>query len=384
MLPALLFSLLFVLPAWWLRQTGRPRWAFLPLLIGLVLLVFTCAVQFNIINRTQATFDTDLLLRFLPDETLFANGDLSNPDRALFLASAASTAIFKAYERGYPAAGKVDSVLAFLAERVTDRRSYPAWRRQRNWDREVFFLAHAGAVLAHYELVTGDGDTHGSDLRAIGDHLGRRLQRGRYKHLISRPTEEFFRPADNAAALYALSLYERIAASEQFAPSFRDWTTYLSNELYYAESRLPCAAFSVTDRCQLEPSATATGLYIAYRAAAAPGLSDPIPWREWTHYFRRFSLSPFSVDVRHNMRAGEPTRYCDQGTEPLECRRFERSVGLWAAAEYDGDYTFFRLYAPVVLNRWLSEPADPTTMGSEQRVNYLTRLAIRAAAGWEI
>lgn len=382
-LPALLFSLLFLLPTWYLWRSDRRLWASLPFAICLILLGFTCAIQLAIVNRTQAANDLEVLLDELPREELFVRTDLSDPDQMLFLASAGSQALFSGREAGDTIRYRIDTALAFLAERVTDRKLFPRWNRSRDWDLEVFFLAHAGAVLAHYQLATGDADTYGRDLQSIGEYLGSRLRRGRYKHLISRPGEEFFRPADNAAALYTLSLYDRITGADQFPPAFSDWTDYLKDELYFAESRLPCAAFNITDRCQLEPSATATGLYIAYRAAAAPDrVEDNIPWKEWTHYFRRHNFSPFTVSIRHNMRADEPTRSCDQGAQPLECRRFEQAIGLWAAAEYDGEYTFFRLFSSVVFRRWFGSQVNYSAMSSTQRSIELCKLAIQTTGEW--
>ncbi|MEM6769766.1 MAG: hypothetical protein AAF597_04190 [Bacteroidota bacterium] len=162
------------------------------------------------------------------------------------------------------------------------------------------------------------------------------------------------------------------------APNYNDWSTYLREELYYAESRLPCAAFSVTNRCQLEPSATATGLYIAYRAAAIPGeVGSNIPWQEWMHYFKQTSFSPFSVGIRHNMRNGQETRFCDQGAQPLGCNRYERAVGLWAAAEYGGDYTYYRLFAGLVFRRWFYSPVDYGSMSPSRRLKALTRVALQ-------
>ena len=385
MLPALLFSLAFILPAWWVWRRGWRYWAALPLLMCLGLLSLTIAIQLSIVNRTQAISDTAILVEELRQPDLFELGDLRNADRVLFLASSSSKALLAANRTLLTDPTEVDTTLALLAERVTDRRLFPQWNQRRQWDYHLYFLAHAGAVLVHYQLATGDTETHAADLRSIGEHLGQRIRRGRYKHLISRPTEEFFRPADNAAALYTLAAYDRLAGTSYLPQTYKDWTGYLRNELYHAESRLPCAAFNASDRCQLEPSAVATGLYIAYRAAAAPEqVENDVPWREWIHYFREGNLSPFTASIRHNMRDGQPTRFCNQGAAPLECERFERAVGLWAAAEYGGEYTYYRLYSSLAFRRWFGQPEEYTRLSAGQRTTELTRLALRTTAGWRI
>lgn len=383
MFPALLLSLLFLLPAWFLWRGGRRGWAVIPLIICGLLLGLTCAIRLADANRTQAAYDTEALLSELVGEDLFVLNDLSDADESLFLAAVGSKALYAAAGTDTTTRERIEAALRGLAEVVTDRQRFPAWNRNRNWDREVFFLAHTGAVLAHYQLVTGDAATYADDLGTVGRHLGKRLRRGRYKHLISRPTEAFFRPADNAAALYTLALYDRLTGGDDLRVAYDDWTNYLHDELYHAESRLPCAAFSPTDRCQLDPSAVSTGLYIAYRAAAAPErVGNAIPWREWLHYFRRPNFSPFTVSIRTDMREGEPTRFCDQGAAPLVCDRFERAVGMWAAAEYGGEYTYFRLFSTVVFRRWFGEPVDYNALSPARRTPALTRLALRTVAEW--
>ena len=376
--PALFLSLLFLLPAWWLWRIDRRGWAILPLTACVVLVGLTIVVQLQDTNRTQSRHDVEILLEELNRADLWETTDLTNKEEVLYLASSASMALYRARPFMPERRSRIDSTLFRLAEWVVNDGKLPQWRSKRSWDLQAFFLAHAGAVLGHYRLAAEDAENYTDEFRDIGEHLGQRLRRGRYKHLISRPSEEFFRPADNAAALYTLSLYEKAYGKEYLRPNFSDWSKYLQEELYYAESRLPCAAFSVTNRCQLEPSATATGLYIAYRAAAIPGHSESnIPWKEWTHYFKSASFSPFTIGIRHNMRNGQETRFCDLGAQPLACNRYERAVGLWAAAEYGGSYTYFRLFSSLVFRRWFYPDVDYAAMSPARRLRALTRVALQ-------
>lgn len=383
MFPALLLGLIFLVPAWWLWKKNLVKWAWLPLLTGLLLLAFTCAIKLDDVNHRQVRADTKVLLVELNRPDLWTDNNLSEPDDRIYLASIGSQALFRARVFTPELSGAIDSTLYALASWVSRRENLRQWRRNANWDQEVFFLAHAGATLGHFQLATGR-TTFESSWKSIGEHLGTRLQRGRYKHLPSRPEEDFFRPADNAAALYSLSLYDQAYGTDYTSVNFNDWAKYIKDELYYEESRLPCAAFSVTSRCHLEPSATATGLYIAYRAAALPAAVDSdIPWREWLHYFGKTSFSPFSLGIRSGMRVGKTTRFCDQGSFPLDCNRYETAVGLWAAREYGANYTYFRLYSGNVLRRWFFAPEKFATLSPAIRVKGLTRVAIRTvgAAG---
>jgi hypothetical protein len=349
-----------------------------PLITCIILLGFTIAIKVDDTNQRQAINDTEILLRELRMADLYVGNDLTNPDELLLLTSMSSQALYRTASLLPERKGGIDSTLRIMASWVADRSNLRQWQRNANWDREVYFLAHAGATLGHYQLVTND-PTFEKAFKNIGEHLGKRLQRGRYKHLLSRPTEDFFRPADNAAALYTLSLFDELYGTEYARTNYKDWAGYLKDELYYAESRLPCSAFSATNRCTLEPTATATGLYIAYRAAARPEeIDNDIPWREWLHYFGKTSLSPFSLGIRSNMRKGETPRFCDQTAYPLDCDRYEDAVGLWAAAEYGGNYTYYRLYSTYAMRRWFFSPIDYTSLRPPRRIERLTQAALRA------
>ena len=376
-LPPLLFSLAFLLPAIWLYRNGRTGIALAPAFIALLLFVLTVAIFLASRREVQVRYDLDLLTAALEGDDLYADASLRENEETLFLFSTASQALYRGHEVLADTTGRPEDVLRRMAAWTARSSNVPQWRGGADWDYEVFFLAHAGIVLGHYQLVTHD-ETYAPQFRRIGRYLGDRLRRGHYKHLGSHPDESLLRPADNAAAIYALSLYDAYYGETLSEETRREWTDYIDKELHYAESRLPCAAFTITNRCSIEPSAAATGLYIAYRAAAAPDeVETDIPYREWLHYFKRFSGNPFRLRIRPNMRKGEVARLCNTGLAPLECGQYEEAIGLWAAAEYGGGYTYFRLFSRYVLQRWSGKYPDYAGMRPARRVKALTELALR-------
>ncbi|PPK84101.1 hypothetical protein CLV84_4252 [Neolewinella xylanilytica] len=376
-LPPLLFSLAFLIPAYWLWTRNRKRVALAPAFTALLLAGTTLAIYWQAANHRQANHDLEVLRQSLRSDDLYGGADLREPEETLFFFSSASQALYRGLNYLPDTVGTVDSLLRRMAAWTVRSSNLPQWRSGFDWDHEVFFLAHAGIVLGHYQLVTTD-ETYAPQFRRIGRYLGDRLRRGHYKHLGSHSDENLLRPADNAAAIYALSLYDAYYGETLARDTRREWTNYIDKELHYAESRLPCAAFTPTNRCSIEPSAAATGLYIAYRAAAAPEeVTTDIPYREWLHYFKKFSGSPFSLSVRANMRKGEVARMCDSGLAPLECGQYEDAIGLWAAAEYDGGYTYFRLFSEPVFARWFGAPVDYASMRPARRVKALTAVALR-------
>ena len=376
-LPPLFFSLAFLFPAWWLYRNGRRFLSLAPACTALLLAGTTVAIYVADVRHTQARYDLGLLLGTLSQNDLYTTTELRDERETLFLFSTASQALYRGLEYAPERKGAIDSVLLRMADWTRRASNLPQWNAGTDWDRSVFFLAHAGAVLGHYQLATND-ERYAPYFRRIGTYLGQRMMRGHYKHLGSNGDENLLRPADNAAAIYMLTLFDAYYGEEYAARTRREWTDYIQKELYYAESRLPCAAFNVTNRCSIEPSATATGLYISYRAAAAPAEVDTdIPYREWLHYFKRFSGSPFSLSIRPNMRRGEVAKLCDTGVSPLDCGWYEDAIGLWAAAEYGGGYTYFRLFSEPVFERWFGGRPDFAALRPARRVKALTVVALR-------
>ncbi|WP_116127361.1 hypothetical protein [Lewinella sp. IMCC34183] len=373
----MLFSLAFVLPAWYLYRNGRPLLALAPAFTALILTAATLAIFWQDRQDIQAQYDLGTLMTELQRSDLYGNSDLREPEETLFLFSTASQALARGLEYDTLRRDTLRGVMKRMADWTIRYRNLPQWAPGSDWDREVYFLAHAGIVLGHYQLATND-ETYAPYFQRIGRYLGTRLMKGHYKHLISHADESLLRPADNAAAIYALTLFDAYYGETYARDTRAEWTAYIDKELHYAESRLPCAAFTTTNRCSIEPSAAATGLYICYRAASAVHASaDDIPYREWLHYFKRFSGNPFSLSVRPNMRDGEVARLCNAGLSPLECDQYEDAIGLWAAAEYAGGYTYFRLFAGYVFDRWFGTPPAYAVMRPARRVRALTEVALR-------
>ncbi len=371
------FSLAFLLPAAWLYLHGRRGLSLAPALTALLLTGATVTVYLQEVRKTQATYDLEILLQEFSRQDLFHGGDLRDGEETLFLLSAGSQALYRGRAYAPQYADRIDSLLRGMADWSVRYRNLPQWGSGSDWDHEVFFLAHAGIILGHYQLATAD-ETYAPYFQRIGRYLGQRMPLAHYKHLGSHGDENMLRPADNAAAMYALHLYDSYYGETIGQTTRAEWTDYIRSELHYAESRLPCAAFTTTNRCSIEPSAAATGLYINYRAAAVPGeVSDDIPYREWLHYFKRFSGNPFSLHIRPNMRRGEVARLCHAGLAPLDCGLHEDAIGLWAAAEYGGGYTYFRLFCGYVFGRWFGETPDYAAMRPARRVKALTAVALR-------
>jgi hypothetical protein len=148
MLPALLFSLIFLLPAWWLWRGRLRAWAVVPLVTCFILTVFTLAIKLDDASHRQAINDTEVLLRELRMADLYLVNDFTDTDELLLLTSMSSQALFRTASFIPEKKEAIDSALYLMASWVADRSNLRQWQRNANWDREVYFLAHAGATTS--------------------------------------------------------------------------------------------------------------------------------------------------------------------------------------------------------------------------------------------
>lgn len=323
-------------------------------------------LAFGHYQQLQTAFSAEDLWQYIDEQPSEAD---------LLLVGLSSMAFYRAARRFPAHRDRIAGTMREMADWVSDPDRFSAWNDRRNWEQRTFFLSQAAIILGHYQLISLD-EQMAPRWQAAAEYLGRNMPRSPYKHLISRPSEDYFRVADNAAALYAISLYDEYYAATYFEEAHADWVTYIERELQFEEGRLPCAAFSSTNRCKLEPNATALGLTYGYLAAAQPEQANPTGYREWLHFFKRSSLSPFSLTISDNQRGKDPVSHCDEGSVPMVCGEYENAIGLWLAADQKGWYTYARLFSTLRIRDRLNGPIDYQAWRPRQRIAPLTRLAL--------
>lgn len=375
-LPAMLLASVFLLLAWlvWRR---KGYWALLPFGMGALLFLYALQLYGTARGHSQALADYQQLLRLLEREEVRAL-ILSDPNEEnLYLLSLASQAMYQTVQRFPAQRERVAPLMAEWAAWAADSRRFGNWAKSRRWNEEAFFLAHAGIILGHYQLVSKD-ETHAKRFRQCGEFLGNALPAAKYKNIASRPDENFIRPADNAAALYAISLYDRYYATNFIQSALPDWLDYMNRELEFAESHLPCSAFSSDDRCKLDPTASSLGMMVAYLGAA--GYEHPQLYREWLHYFKKISFSPISARFNSDMKNKNPSKFCDIAAFPLSCEGNLDAIAMWLAAEYGGDYTYARILSKRLLTNKKTKEQQFITWRPNRKIPYLTDLSIRVIA----
>ncbi|MEL6141659.1 MAG: hypothetical protein AAFU67_08575 [Bacteroidota bacterium] len=337
-IPTILLGLVFVALGF---LVWKKKWwaALLPWFLGLGFIVYAFVILNNAKEGKQAMADYSQLIRELNRDD-FRSYYLSHPDdEQIQLLSLASQALYTTALRFPAQKQRVLPLLREYADFMADSRRFPTWGRTNKWKESVFFLAHAGIIIGHYQNLSKD-ETHAQRLRQVGEYLGGAIPVARYKNLISRSSEDMYRPADNAAALYAVHLYDLYYATEYSESAQRNWLNYLESELKYAESHLPCSAFSSTNTCKLDPTAAGLGMMVGYLGAS--GATNHRLYREWQHYFKRSNWLPLRLTISSKMRGKSPARFCDQGSAPLSCEDQLIAIGMWLAATYQQNYVFAR------------------------------------------
>lgn len=374
----LLCSLVFVAVGLLLRSKNKWLAAVIGI-VGLVLTIHSIGIFTNDRGDKLAAKQFETLLENFEEDDLWPHLYDEANDKELMLASLTSMGLYRGAERFPEYEERAEAVLLALTDWVTDAKRFPVWDLRTSRAQEVFFLSHAACIIGHYQHLSKD-ETYSDAFQRSAEYLGRNMTKSPYKMLVSRPTENLFRPADNAVGIYAISLYDSYYATEFLAPVLDDWLNYVASELVYKESRLPCSSFSETDRCRYAPNAASLGVTYAYLAAATNDIPEGVHtgYLEWAHYFKRRSLSPYTLQIRTLPRGQADPNSCNIASAPLGCEKYENAVGLWISAENKGWYTYGRLLNGLRLRATFGQKPDYSRWTPRQRVVPLTRLAIES------
>jgi hypothetical protein len=364
----------------------RNRWAAaLPVLMGLGFILYAFSVFSNASKRTVGQQDYYFLLNELrKDELTDYLWKNTDEELNLYFASLCSQALYRVAKNN---PGEVERVTPFLrefAEWVSDSRNFPQWNRKSRWPEEAFFLAHAAIIIGHYQELTED-ETFSAQWQSIGEYLGRAMRAARYKNLVSRPEDDLMRPADNAALLYALSIYDAYHATEYTPLIGEKWLLYLDQELKTADSHLPCSAFTNTSTCRLEATASALGMCVGYLGAA--GFTDRQQlYREWLHYFKSSSFSPLTLDTRSSMmtQSEDDPIFCDEASYPLPCEENLDAIAMWLASEFGGSYTYARLISEEMLDKNARASDRLVGMRPVKKISPLIEVSLRVMAQYDL
>lgn len=355
-------------------------WALLPFLVGLITILYAFSIYSNAKERKNGQRDYFLLEREIAKNDLIQEWQENPTEENLYFISLCSQALYRVAKLYPGEEERIFPQLRSFAEWVVNRKNFTNWNRKSRWAEEAFFLAHAGIILGHYQELTED-ESFASDWQDIANYVQRAMRAARYKNLISRTDDDLMRPADNAALLYMLSLYDRYHATEYNSKVGPNWLEYLDAELKTGNSHLPCSAFTNTNTCRLEPTASALGMCLAYLGAAGYDDQQQL-YREWLHGFKVTSFSPIALDIKSNMLDDE-SHFCDLASFPIPCEKNLDAIAFWLAAEYNGDYTYSRLLSERMIDSRNEPPNYLSKVRPDKRIIELTEVIIRVIGQFE-
>ncbi len=299
-------------------------------------------------------------------------------EQGLLLASLASSGLRQMATIEPDDKALINQQVAWMAAYVADEEQFPAWNLRSDWEQQAFFLSHAAIVLANYQALTLD-EQYGDHLTRICRFLAAGITRSRYKHLASRPGDSALRPQDNAAALYALYLYDQYYAEELSQAASEDWMHYIEKELRYEDTKLPCAGFTATNRCRLSSVGGSLAILATYSTAAELPIAKDF-WREFRYYYKETFINVLA-NIQNVMNDAPIPEFCEDSVVPLDaCDGYQHVFAQYAAANRQDWITYYQLNNSFLIDDLLNPPNEVWSMAPQHQIMGLIKLSARLCA----
>lgn len=320
------------------------------------------------------------LMYGLEDESLrgFINEQEDHFEQSVFMLSLTAGSLNEYVRLKPEEKPRIVDELDWMVNYIMDENRFPVWKNRRNWENKLFFLTHASIVIAHYQDVTGI-EEYDESWKRICEFLATGITRSKYKHMASRPKDKALRPSDNAAALYALKLFDDFHETDLISSAAEDWTYYIERELQFEDTKLPCAGFTTTNRCNLSPVGASLAILNVYAAGAELTISKDF-WREFRYYYKETFVNIFAW-ITLIPRGDDLPEFCDFSVAPLTCGRYENALGIYAAALRKDWITYYQLNNASLMNDLLHPPNQLWNQPLQEQLYGMITLAARLSAG---
>ncbi|MEM1215713.1 MAG: hypothetical protein AAGJ82_08515 [Bacteroidota bacterium] len=311
------------------------------------------------------------------DLRIFAESQTDLQETTLLCYSQASIALSENASQLPNQDSSIVRQLRYFVAYVMDEERFKLWNNRRSWDRELFTLAHTAIILGNYQRLTGD-QQYEERWKRICTFLVNGISRSQYKHLASRPGDAALRPTDNATALYALAQYDQQFGTDHLVVAGEDWSAYIRRELHYEDTKLPCAGFTATNRCRLPAVGGSLALLSVYTAGAELPISRDF-WREFRHYYKG-TFWNITAWINPMPTGGDQPEFCDFSVAPLQCYRYETSLGQYAASLRKDWITYYQLNNRLILRDFFQPLNRLWSKPQQEQLRGLYELAVRLSA----
>ncbi|KAA3624102.1 MAG: hypothetical protein DWQ02_23575 [Bacteroidetes bacterium] len=288
--------------------------------------------------------------------------------------SHAATGMAQYAQKNTEQRGECTRNISEIVSFVLNEDHYPVVSNRRLWKDNIFEIIYINNILAQYEIVKGT-DTLSALHQRMNDYLAGTLVKSRYKNLQSFDGDVNYWTADNTYLIFGLQSTDRITGQNTAGRPTKDWSSFIFKQITYPDSKLPCSAFSDTDKCKEMPHGTHLATMIASLADVDPESSRQI-WREYRHHYKNGVFGLFATFDQYHPEETPPA-YQNSIRHPLDAISPEMPT-LIAAARINDRLTYFQITNQLWLNEVFGSAPAPQPKGYEWK-NFL-ELSLRFEA----
>lgn len=218
------------------------------------------------------------------------------------------------------------------------------------WDGHGLYLSHLNIVLGSYQRVAGD--TRYVDLnRAISAHLASAILNAPLRNIHSYPHQPEIWPADNAAALASVGLFDRNNGTDLAARPIAEWLHTMSTAGRDASTGLHLSELAGLHAYSSYPRGCALSWTVKYMAEFAPPEARAL----WGSYKRHFEVSFLGLSgLREYPRSIDLGEDYDSGPIVFGMGAAATGLGLCAAAAVGDEAAYASLDRTVRAGGWLA------------------------------
>ncbi len=229
--------------------------------------------------------------------------------------------------------------LELIINFVTNEEHYPSVVNKRLWKNNTFYLLHLNDILSNY-VATAEGDSISPTHRKVNNYLSDGIIQSRYKNTKSFSDSDTYWAADNALILSGLFNFDQLANTSTANRPQKDWVNFVSKEVSYDDSNLPCSAFTIKNKCKEMPHGTHLATMVSALYNCSPEKAKKI-WREYKHHYKNNKMGIFATFNQYHPKELAPA-YQNQNHHPLDALSPD-FASLKAAALIGDRLTYFQI-----------------------------------------
>ena len=244
------------------------------------------------------------------------------------------------YAVKYPEKDSIASILVSeITHKMVGEEQFPFKKYPKRWPNQALYLSHLNIVLATYQRMNQD-DSYADLNKKISNYLSKEIIVSPYKNIHTAGKNEGYFPSENAVILEGLRLTDEVQNTHFLQRTQQDWTRFISRELLFDNTKLPCTNFDKTDKCKLLPQSTYLCWMTSYIYHVDEDFSKQI-WHQTKFFFKESPLLLWANFDRYHPD-DIPPAYGKNNPRPLEVLQ-PNIIAKVTAAALRNRVTYFQL-----------------------------------------